>query len=45
MMQAVGCEVTYLKRIEFGPLILGDNLKEGEYRHLTNEEIELLKNV
>lgn len=42
MMQAVGCEVTYLKRIEFGGIKLDETLKEGEYRHLTNEELNIL---
>ena len=42
MMQAVGCEVTYLKRVEFGSLKLDESIKEGEYRHLTSEEIEEL---
>lgn len=44
MMEAVGCSVTYLKRISFGPLSLDNTLKEGEYRHLSEEEIALLKN-
>ena len=43
MMQAVGCEVTYLKRISFGALKLDEGLNEGEYRHLTIEEIEALQ--
>lgn len=42
MMEAVGCSVTYLKRISFGPLDLDNNLMEGKYRHLTEEEIKLL---
>lgn len=44
MLQAVGCNVTYLKRIKFGPLSLDNNLKEGEYRILTKEEIDILLN-
>lgn len=44
MLEAVGCSVTYLKRISFGPLSLDNTLKEGEYRHLSEEEIALLKN-
>ena len=43
MMQALNMEVTTLKRIEFGPLSLPTDLKEGEYRELTIEELELLK--
>ena len=43
MMQALGMEVTSLKRIEFGPLSLPEDLELGEYRELTIEELELLK--
>lgn len=43
MMEAIGCKVTYLKRISFGPIVLDETLEEGMYRHLTNEEIELLQ--
>ena len=43
MMEAVGCPVTYLKRIKFGGLDLDENLGLGEYRHLTEEEISVLK--
>lgn len=43
MFQAVGCQVTYLKRLSMGSLTLDENLKPGEYRPLTNEEIESLK--
>ena len=43
MMEYVGCSVTYLERIEFGPLKLDSNLKRKEFRPLTKEEIELLK--
>jgi len=42
MMKAVGCEVTYLKRVEFGSLVLDASLKEGEYRHLTTNELQNL---
>ena len=42
MMEAVGCQVTYLKRIEFGPLNLDEGLKEGEYRPLSIEELKSL---
>ncbi len=45
MMEKIGCNVTYLKRIEFGTLILDENLKEGEYRLLTQEEINNLINI
>lgn len=42
MFQNVGCEVTYLKRVSFGPLELKD-LEIGQARALTSKEIELLK--
>ena len=43
MMEAVGNTVTYLKRISMGPIVLPNNLKVGEYRRLTEEEINCLK--
>ena len=43
MFEAVGKKVTYLKRIEFGGLLLDSDLEEGEYRELSEEEIDLLK--
>lgn len=43
MLQAVGNEVTSLKRLSFGPLYLDDSLPEGEYRPLLEEEVESLK--
>lgn len=42
MMEAVGNKVTYLKRVSMGPIKLPDDLKPGEYRKLTNREIEAL---
>lgn len=42
MFEAVGCTVTYLKRISMGALTLGD-LQKGEYRKLTEEEVRELK--
>lgn len=44
MMEKINCKVTYLKRVEFGPLILDENLKEGEYRLLKEDELNSLKN-
>ena len=44
MLKAVGNEVIYLKREKMGNLSLDKNLKFGEYRRLTKEEIEGLKN-
>ena len=43
MMEAVGKPVIYLKRISMGPLILPEDLKKGECRPLTEEEIRKLK--
>ena len=43
MFQAVGKKVIYLQRIAFGPICLPDNLPLGEFRSLTSEEIQLLK--
>lgn len=43
MMQAVGKEVVYLKRLSMGPLSLDKNLELGTYRELTEEELEMLK--
>ena len=44
MINMCNGEVTYLKRIKFGPLELDNSLKEGEYRFLSNLELESLKN-
>jgi len=43
MLQAVGNEVLYLKRLSMGSLFLDETLLPGEYRKLTEEEITLLK--
>lgn len=42
MFEAVGCTVTYLKRLSMGSITLGD-LPKGEYRKLTDKEVEELK--
>lgn len=42
MFKMLDKEVIYLKRVSFGPLVLDEKLNEGEYRLLTQEEIELL---
>lgn len=42
MFEAVGCTVTYLKRLSMGSLTLGD-LSKGEYRKLTEEEVQALQ--
>jgi 16S rRNA pseudouridine516 synthase len=43
MLQAVGNRVTALKRISFGGLKLDEALKPGEYRELTEEELQTLQ--
>lgn len=43
MFAALGKKVTYLKRIAMGPLVLDGQLKPGEYRELTAEEISKLQ--
>lgn len=43
MFEAVGKEVVYLKREEFGGLLLDPELEEGEYRELTDDELALLR--
>ena len=43
MMEALGCEVTYLKRISFGPLQMDANLPLGAYRPLSEAEIAALR--
>lgn len=45
MFQAVGKEVTYLKRLSMGPLVLDEDLEPGEYRVLTEDELEALMSV
>ncbi len=44
MFHQVGCEVSFLKRVSFGPLELGD-LPAGTCRPLTDEEIARIKGV
>ncbi|MCH4168821.1 MAG: pseudouridine synthase [Streptococcaceae bacterium] len=43
MFLSVGKQVTYLKRIQFGPLSLDSSLKEGDYRLLSSVECAQLK--
>lgn len=43
MFEAIDSKVLYLKRLSMGRLMLDENLKIGEYRKLTKEELELLK--
>lgn len=42
MFEALGKEVTYLKRLSMGSLVLDENLAPGEYRSLTEEELKQL---
>ncbi len=42
MFEARGMEVVYLKRLSMGKLVLDDTLKPGEYRKLSEKEIELI---
>lgn len=43
MFAAVGKEVLYLRRLSMGPLLLDPSLSPGEFRELTQEEINLLR--
>ena len=43
MFEAVGCTVTYLKRLSMGALTLDETLAPGQYRKLTEEELALLR--
>ena len=43
MFATVGFTVTYLKRISMGAVTLDESLKPGEYRRLTDEEVQSLK--
>ncbi len=43
MFEAIGMKVLFLKRISMGPLKLDESLEPGEYRELTEEEINMLK--
>lgn len=43
MFETLDCRVVYLKRVSMGPVSLDKSLGPGEYRPLTNEEVEALK--
>lgn len=45
MAKAVGNSVTYLKRLTYGSLSLDENLAPGQYRELSEKELEHLYNV
>ena len=44
MFEALEKNVIFLKRISVGDINLGQ-LKKGEYRHLTEEEVQYLKSL
>lgn len=43
MFEAIGCEVIYLKRLSMGSLALDESLKPGEYRPLSQMELQKLE--
>ena len=43
MFKALNMEVVYLKRLAIGKLKLDEQLGLGEYRELTEKEVEILK--
>ena len=43
MFEKLNNKVTYLKRVKFGDIELDENLKLGQYRELTEEEIIVFK--
>lgn len=44
MVEAVGHQVVLLRRVQFGPLKLGD-VPRGQWRHLAEEEVRMLKEL
>ncbi len=42
MLKAVGCYVVYLKRVSIGGLTLDESLEKGQYRSLTEVEIQMI---
>ncbi len=42
MLRAVGCFVVYLKRISIGEVTLDESLEKGQYRFLTEKEVDSL---
>lgn len=45
MAEALGNRVLYLKRVSIGGLALDENIREGECREITKEELMLLKKL
>ena len=44
IFNAVGLEISRLKRTRFGPIFLPSSLKKGDYIELSSKEIDLIKN-
>ena len=44
IFNAVGLEISRLKRTRFGPIFLPSSLKKGSYLELSSKEIDLIKN-
>lgn len=42
MLKAVGCYVVYLKRVSIGDVVLDESLQQGQYRELTDLELQRL---
>jgi 16S rRNA pseudouridine516 synthase len=42
MLEAVNHKVIFLERVEFGTLPLDTTLNRGEWRYLTQDEIDIL---
>jgi len=40
MLKAVGCYIVYLKRVSIGGLVLDESLERGQYRLLTEVEVQ-----
>ena len=45
MFKVLGLEVIFLKRIKMGSLSLDENLKPGQYRRITDKELEMLCDI
>lgn len=45
MFESQGLQVTRLMRIRFGPIVLDETLKKGQYRLLTNKEVKSLNAI
>lgn len=45
MFEALGCTVTFLKRVQIGSVALDETLETGAFRELTPEEVALLEIV